>query len=1185
MKTHKPLVFALATTLLSASLPALENWENLEVIQINSLEPRATFTPFPSIATTEAEDRAASPFFKLLNGQWKFNWVPKPADRPKDFFKPGFDDSAWDTIKVPSNWEIEGYGTAIYTNSHYPFPKKPPFIPHEDNPVGSYRTAFTLPTDWDGKSIHLTFDGVSSAFKVWVNGTELGYSQGSRTAVAFDITAALKAGKNELAVEVYRWCDGSYLEDQDFWRLSGIFRDVYLEARTPQHIRDFHVVTDLDATYTDAQLIVDLELSQDQPAAVDLKLVTPDGSEVASKTVNMSSKMERAVFDISNPLKWTNEHPHLYTLHLSLLDTSGKPQEVVAQNVGFREVEIQGNVFMVNGVPLKIKGVNRHEHHPDTGQVVSRDTIIRDIKMWKENNINAVRTSHYPNIPLFYELCDIYGIWVMDEGNIETHGFGNSASNQLANDPAWEAAHVNRVVRMVERDRNHPSIIMWSHGNEGGSGPNFEACYRAIKALDTTRPVHYEGEKRADTPSTDMHSRMYASHTWLGPDNEPSILCEYTHAMGNSNGNLHEYWHENIYLNPGHMGGYVWDWMDQGIRKPIPAQFRKNIGTGPVRDFALVYGGWEQHTYRHDGNFCMNGLISADWTPKPGLFAIKYVYRNIHVTSEDPASGKFTLRSWYDFTNLQDIVTGTWQIESNGTVVASGTIPDLDIAPHTEKTIQLDLPKIKSIPGADTYISLHFAAKAAYSTLVDAGHELTFAQFPFKSSPAESVAAASIDALKTQQSGDILTVSGDNFAVNFDLKAGQMLDYSMGDKTLIESGPSLDLWRAYTDNDKAPINKGRYSGAWRDALSLQENVQTSVEQLANNTVRVSIEAVLPNVNAAYQLKYTVYGNGEIAVDAQLDQRHVPFGLRHPHRFGTELLLPSDMDQMAWLGRGPYGTYADRKFARISQYAGSVDEQWVEYSRPQANGNKTDVRWVSMTDPSGAGILVYSLDEPLSSGAKHYSKVEMEKAKYSFEMQRSKHVHFNVDHKQLGVGGNTSWGATALPAYQLTERLDSFSYRMRPISSKDAVLDLVNSHAPAVPVEFKDMRDQLASPTFQGTVTASSQQGGLRPQNAFDDRPGTKWVAETNASPQWIQIDLGQEEPLKGLQINWEKKGPYKYEVLLSKDGQTWKKVGANNKRGFTFDHRFEERARFVKIDVKGTQGPMKAGIVDISKIF
>ena len=494
-----PFIEVLIALSLSISAPIAGkpmDWENPQVLQVNVEPPHATLTPYPDKETAHTFDRYGSDRFKLLNGNWKFEWKPRPSERSQGFEKSNFHDASWETIPVPGNWQLYGYGLPLYTNIEYPFPKNAPYIPHDENPVGLYRKFFEVPASFRSKEVFITFDGVSSAFNLWLNGIKVGYSQGSRTPAEFNITSHLKPGSNLLAVEVFRWSDGSYLEDQDFWRLSGIYRDVYLTARPQQHIRDFRVVTDLDERYEDARLVVSVELMNAAAGSeIELDLKDADGETVLAESRPASA---RTLFDlpVSRPRKWNNELPYLYSMLLTLKDTEGGTLEVIPRKVGFREVEIRNAVFHVNGAPVKLKGVNRHEHHPDTGHVVTRKTMLRDIKLFKENNVNAVRTSHYPNTPLFYDLCDKHGIWVMDEANIESHGYGNDAGNRLANDPAWEAAHLDRVIRMEARDKNHPSIIMWSLGNEAGIGPNFETAYQYLKRTDPTRPVHYEGDHR-----------------------------------------------------------------------------------------------------------------------------------------------------------------------------------------------------------------------------------------------------------------------------------------------------------------------------------------------------------------------------------------------------------------------------------------------------------------------------------------------------------------------------------------------------------------------------------------------------------------------------------------------------------------------------------------------------------------
>ncbi|MBF0198985.1 MAG: discoidin domain-containing protein, partial [Planctomycetes bacterium] len=802
--------------------------------------------------------------------------------------------------------------------------------------------------------------------------------------------------------------------------------------------------------------------------------------------------------------------------------------------------------------------------------------MIRDIKMWKENNINAVRTCHYPDVTLFYELCNEYGIWVMDEANVECHGL-----RELSGKAEWVESHVNRMKRMVERDKNQPSIVIWSLGNESGKGVGPKAMYDWLHNKYPALPIHSEFSNE----TADMSSRMYAGPEWDEPG-KMSVLCEYTHAMGNSNGNLKEYWEDNIYIKDNHVGGYVWDWMDQGIRTKVPEEYALNIGKGPVKETFFKYGGYHQDKYHHDKNFCMNGLVASDWTPHPGLFAIKYAYRNIHVKEVNAAKGIFIIKSWYDFSNLSEIVEGEWLIEENGKKIAGDKIIDLDIPARTEKQISLALPDITPKVGTEYFVTLRFTAKKEYSALVTPGHELAFAQFKLPiETKIKRINAATFPKLTAKENAESIAIKGLNFEVTFDTKNGTMTNYSYKGKTLIKRGPQLDLWRAYTDNDRAPIAKGSYNGEWRYAASKQMIDKVKVERLSENIIRVSVSAVLPTVNSAYNAVYTVYGNGEIDVDVHMDNKKVPTGLRSPHRVGTELIVASGLENIKWYGRGPNPTYADRKFERIGLFGGTVDEQWVEYSRPQANGNKTDVRWMTLRDKVGNGLLFLAENLPLSVGVKHYSDETMESSDYSFKMTRSDDVYVNIDYKQQGVGGNTSWGATALPAYQLKEKTYMYSYRIRPITSAQGVESLLNSAVEAKIVRFSDLSEKLPSATFDGKFSASSSAKNDKAQNAFDGKLNTKWVAATNKGPQWVMVDMGEIKALKGIQILWEKKGPYTYNVLVSSKGSKWKKVASSKRKGRTFTHKFKVQARYIKIECTKTQGRMKAGIVDISKVF
>lgn len=1003
-----------------ASAAPHPDWENPAVFQRGVEVPRATFFAYPSVDAALTMDRNLASF-KLLNGDWKFSWAAKPADRPEDFYKINYNDSNWDTIPVPSNWERQGYSLPLYTNRTYPFPKNAPFIPHDDNPVGSYRYWFDL-SGAGQNATFITFDGVKSAFYLWVNGKKVGYSEGSRTPVEFDITKHIKRGKNLIAVEVYRWSDGSYLEDQDFWRLSGIFRDVYLTSRAPNRIRDLSIVTDLDESYLDANLIVDVDLIGE--GTLQLDLLNEMDETVVSETLSGSSTFK---LPIDNPRKWSAEDPYLYTALLTLKDATGATIEVIPQRVGFRESEIIDGVYRLNGVPIKFKGVNRHEHDPVTGQVVSMEGMLRDIKLFKEFNINAVRTSHYPNAPQWYELCDQYGIYVIDEANIESHDYENKPSNKLANSPEWEACTLNRVQRMVARDKNHASVVVWSLGNEAGSGPNFVKATDWIHANDPTRPVHYEG---GDHSVGDFHSRMYAPNDWRSTDHRPAILCEYTHAMGNSNGNLKEYWHDNIYKTDKHAGAFVWDWMDQGLVENVPAEFEKNIGKGPVKETFFAYGGWHVQKYKHDKNFCMNGLISADWTPRPGLSAIKYVHRNIHANDFDPATGEVTIRNWFDFSNVQDVAEGKWEILEDGKVVAQGALPTLDIPARSEKRISLDLPAPKN-PNAEYLLNLNFYTKHD-APMLKAGHEISWEQFSL---------AGAFKAPQIANEGRLslqgTTIKGRNFTVNFNRENGSLTSYVVNGRELI-SNSAPDLWRPYTDNDNGAIRGGKKLGGklesniWRYAGD-KRNVQSfEMSKRSDSEVSVNVVFAFPGTRTKAEFKYLIYGNGVIDVMGEFDNSGRKQYDRHAHRTGMKWTLNGDLENMEWYGRGPAETYIDRDYEQVGIFAGTVDEQWVEYSRPQENGNKTDVRWTRFVDASGKGLLFETLAQPVGVGARYYSDATMEANKYSFEMERSENIYFNIDAHQLGVGGNDSWGATALEQYKPRAERYNYSFRLRPI---------------------------------------------------------------------------------------------------------------------------------------------------------
>jgi len=744
------------------------DWENPLMIGQNKELGHCTLMPYQNVKTAIAGNRFKSRYFHSLNGVWKFNWVSSPDQRPKDFYQPTYNVSKWKDIAVPLNWQMAGHGIPYYLNQPYIFKKNPPFINHEINSVGSYRRVFSIPKQWDDRQIFLHFDGVESAFYLWINGKKVGYSQGSRTPAEFNISKFLKSGANTLAVEVYRFSDGSYLECQDFWRLSGIFRNVYLFSTPRVHIRDFEVQTELDHEYRDARLRVvakirnygnqaiedpkiELQLLDDNQktgglpiiAVADTRYIAPDGESILT--------MEA---EIQDPLKWSAEKPNLYTLLILLKDKNGNILEIESAKIGFLNVKIHNGQLLVNGKPILIKGVNRHDHDPDTGHFISEESMIRDIKIMKQNNINTVRTSHYPNDPRWYELCDQYGLYLIDEANIESHGMGYKPSITLANKPEWKQAHLDRIRRMVERDKNHPSVIIWSFGNEAGDGTNFEAASDWVHHRDSSRPVHYE--RAGQRPHTDIVAPMYARIPWLikyaeKKQNRPLILCEYAHAMGNSVGNLQDYW--DVIEKYDHLqGGCIWDWVDQGLRKKTENGFE-----------FWAYGG-DFGEEKSDRNFCLNGLVMPDRAETPKLWEVKKVYQNISVKANNLRKGEIIVENKFFFTNLDSFLT-SWVLLENGKKIQSGTITATDIKPQTAKEITIPFKIKKTNPGSEYWLNIYFKLKD--NTLWAAkGHVIAREQLIIPIyKPVKTLPPSGLTVLKVTEKENFLVISGKNVQI------------------------------------------------------------------------------------------------------------------------------------------------------------------------------------------------------------------------------------------------------------------------------------------------------------------------------------------------------------------------------------------------------------------------------------
>ncbi len=1029
----------------------INDWENPEMIGQNKELSHCTLMPYVNIKTALKGTRDASEFYKSLNGKWKFHWVQKPADRPKDFHKIDYDASNWDTIDIPSNWQLHGYGRPIYLNVPYPFKKNPPYIQHDYNPVGSYRTDFKIPDNWKERKVFIHFDGVESAFYLWINGKKVGYSQGSRTPAEFNVTPYLHEGKNILAAEVYRWSDGSYLECQDFWRLSGIFRDVYLFSTLGLHIRDFDVTCDLDNKYRDAMLHVTARVRNYADKAfenpkIEIALLDsenkPEGQSVLMEgtTAYISPDTESVIkmkASIANPLKWSAEKPNLYTLLLALKNKDGEVIEVGRTNFGFRKIEIKDGQLLINGVPIIIKGVNRHEHDPDTGHYVSLESMVRDIKLMKQFNINTVRTCHYPDDPKWYDLCDKYGLYLIDEANIEAHGIGYSPEKTLANKPEWKAAHMDRIISMVERDKNHPSVIIWSMGNEAGDGTIFEAASEWMHRRDPTRPVHYERAGRR--PHTDIVCPMYSrieSIVRYGrvKQDRPLIMCEYAHAMGNAVGNLQEYWdaiEKYRYLQ----GGSIWDWVDQGLRKK----------SADGREY-WAYGG-DFGDEPNDGNFCINGLVFPDRRIPPKLWEVKKIYQPLAIKAENLVLGEIRIHNKNLFTNLKEF-EATWTLSEDGKVIQKGKLEPLDIAPGDDTLVTLPLKRLSLTPGAEYWLRMSFYLKED-SSWANKGHEIAWKQFkvPYKVPPKTVMDIHKISELALSDSEDSITAKGKDFRVVFSRKQGVITQLVYRAKAIIHStqdnvkGPVLNAFRAPTDNNRRLGQKWYQAGL----NSLKRQVKDfRIKKISSRVIQISIHTTcLGTVDSGFEhhCTYTILGNGCIGVDNNIQ----PFGkLPILPKLGVQMTVPGEFSNFQWYGRGPEENYPDRKMsAAVGIYRSTVSDQYVPYVRPQETGNKEDVRWAALTNESGEGLLVVAQDV-LAVTALHYTAEDLDKADHIHEISPRNNVILCLDTWQYGLG-NGSCGPGVIEKYSRYPESFNFSYSFRPIAPSTGDISTLARH--------------------------------------------------------------------------------------------------------------------------------------------
>jgi len=1019
------------------------DWENPAVNEINREAPRAYFIPFASAEQALQNDIWKSPFIHSLNGVWQFNLSHNPSSRPFYFFKDDYDTKDWKTLPVPANWEMHGFDVPIYSNIRYPHEATPPTIQKHYNPVGSYKRMFAVPEEWKGQDIILHFGAVSSAMYVWVNEQMVGYSEDSKTPAEFNITKYLKKKENTLAVEVYRWCDGSYLEDQDFWRMSGITRDVFLMARNPQHIRDYRVSSPLVNNYQDGdfKLAVEVVNSAANTPSVTLEAVLMDGeTKVAEMTQTVKSAALPVTINLDAKIAaakpWTAENPNLYQLLITLKDESGKIIEVLRQDVGFRTVEIKNAQLLVNGVSIYCKGVNIHEHNQLTGHYQDEETMMKDIFLMKSHNINAVRCSHYPEPERWYELCNQYGIFLVDEANIESHGMGYGPKS-LAKDPTWKDAHLYRTRNMFERDKNQPSIIIWSLGNEAGDGVNFEATYSYLKSVDQSRPVQFE--QAHGGANTDIMCPMYARIKNMedyakGKPNKPYIQCEYAHSMGNSTGNLQDYW-DVIEKYPVLQGAFIWDWVEQGILTK-DAQGRK---------FWAYGGDLGSDTLPTDGNFCCNGIIQADRTPKPALFEVGKVYQNIGFKAVNLNSGEIEIINKHSFTNLSEF-DFNWEVVADGQVLKSGEITDLDLAPKTNKKIILDIA-VDTKPATEYFLNISAKLKKLKGIL-PAGTRLAYKQIQLPNDKKAALTSTSgLPAVTSKEEGNTIIVEGSGFKISFNKDEATLKSYLLDGKEMLLAGPVPNFWRAPVDNDFGNELDKR-SRIWRKAGE-QKSVKSATVKPVGDETMVTFEIDLNDeqkqVIANYTSSYKVLGNGEIVVtnDFKMAKEKLPEIIR----LGVNLVMPREFDQISWLGRGPHESYQDRKTsALVGLYSGAVADQYFPYVRPQENGNKVDVRWMTIANKDGLGLEFIGM--PLLSVSAHHQIMEdfespdrTDGRGSSWKKMVRRHISdvqprdltsINIDYKQQGVGGDDSWGAWTHDEYRLKEKAYNYSFRICPL---------------------------------------------------------------------------------------------------------------------------------------------------------
>ena len=1016
-----------------ATMAQHDEWKNPEINAVNRAPMHTNYFAYSSSEEAAKADKENSSNFMTLNGIWKFNWVKNADARPTDFYRTDYHDKGWGQMKVPGVWEMNGYGDPIYVNVGYAwrsqYKNNPPYVPIENNHVGSYRKEIIIPAEWSGKEIFAHFGSVTSNMYLWVNGKYVGYSEDSKLEAEFNLTKYLKPGKNLIAFQVFRWCDGTYLEDQDFFRYSGVGRNCYLYSRNKKYIQDIRVTPDLDSNYTNGTLNVALNLNGS--GTVELNLTDPAGKSVATAQVNGNGQ-KSVVMDVSNPEKWTAETPNLYTLTATLKNGSNT-LEVIPVKVGFRKIELKGGQILVNGQPVLFKGADRHEMDPDGGYVVSRERMLQDILRMKQLNINAVRTCHYPDDNLWYDLCDQYGIYVVAEANIESHGMGYGKET-LAKNPSYKKAHMERNQRNVQRGYNHPSIIFWSLGNEAGYGPNFEQCYTWIKNEDKTRAVQYE--QAGTNEFTDIFCPMYYDYDACkkyseGNIDKPLIQCEYAHAMGNSQGGFKEYW-DLIRKYPKYQGGFIWDFVDQ-------SNHWKN------KDGIDIYGyGGDFNKYdASDNNFNDNGLISPDRRPNPHAHEVGYFYQSIWTTPGDLSKGEIKVYNENFFRDLSAYYM-EWQLLANGAVMQTGVVQDLNVAPQQTATLKLNLNTEKICPCKELLLNVTYKLKAA-ETLMPAGStvaydQLTIRPYTAKALELKNQKASNLDIVVPvikDNDHNYLIVEGENFIIEFNKHNGYLSRYEADGMQLLNPGAQLtpNFWRAPTDNDYGAGLQHRYA-VWKNPGLKLTSLKQSIE---NEQAIVQAEYEMKAVKGKLFLTYVINNEGAVKVTQKMEAGKEE-KVSDMFRFGMQMQMPENFNEVEYYGRGPVENYADRNHSTlIGKYRQTVAEQFYPYIRPQETGTKTDLRWWRVLNISGNGLQFVG-DAPFSASALNYSIESLDDGvqkdqRHSPEVAKAPFTNLCIDKVQMGLGCVNSWGTLPLEKYRVPYQDYEFSFILTPVRHK------------------------------------------------------------------------------------------------------------------------------------------------------